>query len=127
MAILVQHLESQQVFVLIGTGYGAYRSTRPSLLGGSLFPYEDSGEIPVAAVSNEFGVIQWIYTQDLKVIEIDGVKIEEILAPFNNGADEEVSDFSLIVCPACQTKLSPEDTRCPLCGLVFPGGTDEDE
>lgn len=127
MTIIVKHLETQQFFALIGTGYGAYKATRPSLFGGSLIPHEDEGEIPVAAVCDNKGQIQWLYTKDLKVIEIDGVKIEEILVPFNEETDEEVGDFSLIVCPACNSDLSVEDRECPSCGLVFQDVTDEEE
>ncbi|MDA8227987.1 MAG: hypothetical protein M0T74_09895 [Desulfitobacterium hafniense] len=50
MAIIVRHKENGKVFALIGTGYGAYKATRPSLLGGSLFPHEEEGENPVAVV-----------------------------------------------------------------------------
>lgn len=125
MAIIVKHLETQQFFTLIGTGYGAYKATRPSLFGGSLIPHEDEAEIPVAAVCDNKGQIQWLYTKDLKVIEIDGVKIGEILFPFNEEIDEEVGDFSLIVCPACNSDLLPNDKECPSCGLVFPDISNE--
>lgn len=127
MAIIVKHLETQQYFALIGTGYGAYKATRPSLFGGSLIPHEEEGEIPVAAVCDKKGNIQWFYTKDLKVMEIDGVKTEEILAPFKEETDEEVADFSLLSCPACNSDLSVEDAECPSCGLVFQDVTEEEE
>lgn len=82
MAIIVRHRNTEEVYALIGTGYGAYKATRPSFLGGNLFPHEEEGEIPVAAVSNVAGDIEWFYTKDLQVIEIDGINVEELLAPY---------------------------------------------
>lgn len=127
MTVIVKHLRTQQYFALIGTGHGAYKAARPSLFGGNLIPHEDEGEIPMAAVSNNLGDIQWFYTKDLKVMEIDGVRIDEILVPFEEETADEVADFSLISCPACNNDLSAEDKECPSCGLVFPDITDEEE
>lgn len=124
MAIIVRHKDTKRVYVLIGTGYGAYKATRASLLGGNLFPFEEKGEIPVAAVSNQRGDIEWFYTEDLKVIEVDGLQIEAVLAPYGEIAssmdDDDESSFN--ICPACQSELTPEDKECPSCGLVFPEG-----
>ena len=118
MAIIVRHRETNEVYALIGTGYGAYKAARPSFFGGNLFPHEEEGEIPVAAVSNENGDIQWFYTEDLQVIEIDGIKLKELLAPYVGPQNVEESVQS--ICPACQSKLSPDCQECPSCGLVFP-------
>lgn len=79
MATLVKNKKNGRVYILIGTGYGAYMATRPSLLGGNLFPREDKGQYALAAICNEKGDINWVYTDDLKVIEVDGVKIEDVL------------------------------------------------
>lgn len=79
MAIIVRHNETRKVFALVGTGFGAYKATRPGVFGGNLFPNEEEGTIPVAAVSDERGSIQWLSTDELQVIEIDGVKIENVI------------------------------------------------
>ncbi len=80
MATIVLHKETGKRYVLIGTGLGAFKSTRPSFFGGNLFPNEEEGEIPVAAVSDENGEIIWIYTNELEVLEIDGKTIKELLS-----------------------------------------------
>ncbi|MEA4900534.1 hypothetical protein [Desulfitobacterium sp.] len=119
MTIIVRHRKSNKVYALIGTGYGAYKATTPSFLGGNLFPHEEEGEIPVAAVTNEEGEIQWFYTNELEVIEMDGVKIKEVLAPFRKTSDETIDEPAMNVCPACDTEILPNDRECPSCGLVF--------
>lgn len=61
MAITARHRKSNKVYVLIGTGYGAYKATTPSFLGDNLFPHDEEGEIPVATVTDEKGEIQRFY------------------------------------------------------------------
>lgn len=80
MATIVKLKATDTKFILIGTGYGAYKATRPSFFGGNLVPHEDEGTIQVAAVTNETGNIYWIPTEKLEVVEIDGVGIVEIAA-----------------------------------------------
>jgi hypothetical protein len=81
MAIIVLHKDSGKHYVLIGTGYSFFKDSRPSFLGGSLFPHEEEGELKCAAISDENGTISWAQTDELEVIEIDGVRIREILKP----------------------------------------------
>ncbi|HHW47482.1 MAG TPA: hypothetical protein GXX14_02560 [Clostridiaceae bacterium] len=119
MAIFVRHKESDKIYVLIGTGYGAYKSATPSFLGGNLFPREEEGEIPVAAVADERGEIQWFYTDELKVIEIDGIEISKVFEKHNKKEPGNLTGHAKEVCPACFTEISEKDTECPSCGLVF--------
>lgn len=81
MAIIVSFKEGNagEKFILIGGGYGAYKATRPSYLGGNLFPHEDEGNIEMAAITNKDGDIFWVYSNTLKVVEVDGKRIDEIL------------------------------------------------
>lgn len=118
MAILVTHKNTQKTYVLLGTGYGAYLSSSPSFFGGNLFPNEDHGEIPVAAVSNYKGEIEWFLTEELQVIEVDGNKVEEILKPFQKQAsDLDYAKYDY--CPACGEKVSTRSEECPECGIRF--------
>ncbi|NLL00350.1 MAG: zinc ribbon domain-containing protein [Clostridiales bacterium] len=119
MAIIVRHRDSKKVYALIGTGFGAFKSTRPSLLGGSLLPHEESGEIPVAAVSDRTGVIKWFYTDELEILEVDGVKIEDLLRTFGENEEDNLGSEQCI-CPACQSKIPSKCNVCPSCGLFFP-------
>ncbi|HHW31937.1 MAG TPA: hypothetical protein GXX20_09745 [Clostridiaceae bacterium] len=120
MAIIVRHKKSSKVYVLIGTGYGAYKATTPSFLGGNLFPHEEEGEIPIAAVTDEKGEIRWIYTNELEVIEIDGIEIGKVLERYKKTEKNNLTKkLAKEICPACFAEISAEDVKCPSCGLVF--------
>lgn len=120
MAIVVLHIKHKKKYVLIGTGFGAYKSTRPSVLGGSLFPHEDMGEIPVAAVTDSKGKIHWFLTEDLQVIEIDGENPIEILKEENELTKETNNEIvETEYCPACNFKVSGNDKECPSCELTL--------
>ncbi|WP_025028440.1 hypothetical protein [Caldalkalibacillus mannanilyticus] len=120
MAIVVMHVKSKRKYVLLGTGFGAYKSTRPSVLGGSLFPFEDMGEIPVAAVSDSKGKIHWFLTEELQVMEIEGRKPEDLIAEEIESDTRIVPDSNEVeYCSACQFKVSPHERECPSCELVL--------
>ncbi|MBD2843625.1 hypothetical protein IDH44_00355 [Paenibacillus sp. IB182496] len=55
MSVIVLHKSTNQRYILLGTGFGAYKAQRPSFLGGNLFPHEEADEIPVAAVCDTRG------------------------------------------------------------------------
>ena len=38
MAVIVKHIESGERYILLGTGFGAYKATRPSLFFGNWSP-----------------------------------------------------------------------------------------
>lgn len=79
MATIVQHLNHSGKYILLGTGFGAFKSTRPSFFGGNLVPHEDEGVIKAVAVCDKDGVIQWFNPEDLRVIEVDGVAVADVL------------------------------------------------
>ena len=79
MAVIVKHTESGETYILLGTGFGAYKATRPSLFFGNLVPSEDSGQTTMVAVCNSEGKIGWIHSEELQVVEIDGKEPGEVL------------------------------------------------
>ncbi len=79
MATIVRIRSTGKEVVLLGTGFGAFRSSRPSFFFGELAPTEKSGELPVAAVSDADGKIGWVFTEDLEVISIDGATPSQAL------------------------------------------------
>jgi hypothetical protein len=122
MATIVQHKQTGLRFVLIGSGFGARKAIMPSLFGGSLFPREEGQKIPVAAVSDALGNIMWLFTKDLQVVEVDGVRIADYfkkgqaaftLKPGAGAQNEEE------ICPACQFRVSTVTKECPSCGLTL--------
>lgn len=80
MATLIKNEKNGRYYFLIGTSYSFYKDTSPSFLGGNLFPNEDEGEFKLAAVCDEQGEIKWFPTDEIKVIEVDGVKVHELIA-----------------------------------------------
>ncbi|MDP7078742.1 MAG: hypothetical protein QF415_02545 [Candidatus Undinarchaeales archaeon] len=72
MAIIVKEKETGARFVLLGTGFGAFKAARPGMLLGNLSPTEDKGEFTVLAVSDEKGEVHWIDSDAVVVVEVDG-------------------------------------------------------
>ncbi|WP_068773419.1 hypothetical protein [Paenibacillus sp. FJAT-26967] len=137
MATVVLHKVTGKVYLLLGTGYGAYYSESPSFIGGALFPHERSGEIPVAAVCGEDGEIEWMYTDDLQVVEVDGIRVSEIYgriqgkyvlvtaAAGHDETQEEEPEYEN--CPGCD-RVVPSTVRvCPGCGLTLISEEEEEE
>ena len=119
MATIVLHKESGKHYVLVGTGYSFYKDSIPSFFGGVLLPNEEEGESMSAAISDEHGAISWVQTSEIKVVEINGVEIGEVLRPFidNDLSGRQLDDSDLEKCPACEKIVSLLDEECPACGL----------
>ena len=79
MATIVKHIESGQRYILLGTGFGAYKATRPSVFFGSLLPKDEAGQITMVAVCNAQGQLGWIHSDELEVVEVDGTTPGELL------------------------------------------------
>ena len=79
MAVIVKHTQSGQNYILLGTGFGTYKATRPYLFFGNLAPTEESGQTTMVAVCNSQGQIGWIHSEELQVVEIDGKPPNELL------------------------------------------------
>lgn len=122
MSVIVKNKSTQKKYILLGTGFGAYKAIRPSLIGGNLLPHEEEGMIKVVAVCDYKGDINWINSDNLQVIEIDGIKISEIdLFSSYRMKDRTNINKKLLnhceVCPTCGTKVKKNEKYCPGCGL----------
>ncbi|WP_282937906.1 hypothetical protein [Paenibacillus sp. RC67] len=120
MATLVKHKESGKIFVLIGTGYGAYKALLPSVMGGSMFPHEEAAEIPLAALSDRYGNITWMLTEELQVIEVDGKAIRDYF-PSESAQHYQQAAAATVEesCPACGFRVTSMTKSCPSCGLTL--------
>ncbi|WP_079914572.1 hypothetical protein [Paenibacillus sp. 32352] len=119
MATVVRHKESGKTYVLVGTGYGAYKAMLPSVLGGSLFPHEESAEIPLAAVSDRYGNIIWMLTEELQVIEIDGQPVQSFFPDEPALQYQHAAEVLDEACPACGFRVTSITKSCPSCGLTL--------
>ena len=72
MATIVMHRDSGARYVLLGTGFGAFKASRPSVFFGNLLPTDESGELTMVAVCDSKGNIGWIHSEELIVVEVDG-------------------------------------------------------
>ena len=79
MAVIVKHIESGEKYTLLGTGFGAFKATRPSLFFGKLAPAEECGQVTMVAVCNTQGQIGWVHSDELQVIQVDGTSPGELL------------------------------------------------
>jgi hypothetical protein len=79
MATLVKNIKSGKCYYLLGASYSFYKDTVPSFFGGNLFPNEEEGEFKIAAVCNELGEIEWFLTEEIIVVEVDGIKVSELI------------------------------------------------
>lgn len=78
MSVIVKHRDTKKKYVMIGTGYGIMREDKPKYFGHHLLHQDDEKLMKMAAVSDKEGNIFWYDTDLLKVIEIDGDKLNEI-------------------------------------------------
>ena len=126
MSVIVKDKNTHKNYILLGTGFGAYKAVRPSFFGGNLFPHEEEGTIATVAVCDFKGDIIWIDSNDLQVIEVDGVKVSEIDLFKSDRIEEELNKNKKELnyfefCPACGTKLNKEEQYCLGCGLKVMG------
>jgi len=82
MPTFVEHRMSGELFVLIGSGFGAYQSAKQ----GEMRP--DKGNYPMVCVCDRMGTLGWLRSESIKVINIDGTDIKDLedLGEFNEDA-----------------------------------------
>ena len=89
MATIVEHVTTGGRYFVIGTGYGAFKSSRPGLFLGNLSPSEQEGQFPMLAVCASDGEIRWGPTKGFKVLEVDGQSPSALASP---GSSEPKQD-----------------------------------
>ena len=53
MATIVRSKQNGKKYILLGTGFGAYKATRPGVFFGNLIPEEEQGQIKMVAVCDK--------------------------------------------------------------------------
>ena len=81
MATIVRRRNTDEYYVLLGTGLGAYAEGRAQWLFGALEAEDDSKVISVVAVSTSTGDIRWIPSDEVEVVSIDGRPPADIVPP----------------------------------------------
>jgi hypothetical protein len=72
MIVIVAHKKSKQRYVLVGTGFGTCPSMKPSPMFGTLLPDGGNDEAKMVAVCENSGMIRWIQSKEVEVVEING-------------------------------------------------------
>ncbi len=80
MAVFVRHKESGKRFLLVGAGFGAWASARPDRILGNILPAEEKGTLPRVAICDAEGNIEWVRSDEVSVVEIDGATPADLLA-----------------------------------------------
>jgi len=79
MSVIVEHRETRDQYVLLGTGFGAYLAKKPNWFLGNLSADVESGEVSVVAICDAGGNIGWYNTEELVVVSVDGQSPGEAL------------------------------------------------
>jgi len=82
MATIVKLKNSDRHGILVGVGYGMFKSSRPGMIFGDVAPHENSGEAEMAAVSTASGDILWCPSNELTIVSIDGNAPSEHLSKY---------------------------------------------
>lgn len=82
MATIVKLKNSDRYGILVGVGYGMFKSSRPGMIFGNMDPHEKSGESEMAAISTAGGDILWCPSDDLTIVSIDGNAPSEHLSKY---------------------------------------------
>lgn len=119
MSIIVRNIETNKLFILIGTSYSYFKDSRESLFGGALFPHEEEGTFDLIAVTNENGNIEWIERNKIQVVEIDGSRPRDILSRhISHTIDTDYTD-EIEKCPGCGSQVEVDEKVCHSCGLTL--------
>jgi|GEM_PF-937349 len=78
MAIIVESKTNKKRYVLLGTGLGMYKSSRPSFLGGTLLPTEEKVVSHSIVLCDEAGEIIFVDRSSFRVIEVDGMNLDDL-------------------------------------------------
>ncbi len=74
MLVFVEHKDTHEAFLLLGTGLGVYRSE----MKGSLFEETvNEGVHKMLAVCDKSGAIFWYPSDELTVVTVDGKKVND--------------------------------------------------
>lgn len=78
MAIIVEHKKSRNRYILVGTGFGIYKSSRNNT-AWELIKMEEEDHLHLVAACDHNGEIKWFYSEDLIVIEVDGALPDDLI------------------------------------------------
>jgi len=99
MAIILKHKSTGERYVLLGSGYGLFKSEVPSVIFGNLAPNKSKGSQTMVCVSNSQGEVGWLDSTEVVVDSVDGQSVDSILSatPSKSHNPPTVSDEELML------------------------------
>ena len=79
MATIVQHVETREQYVLLGTGFGMFQSKKPNWLLGNLAADTEGDECALVCVCNAAGLIGWLDSSEVNVVSVDSKPVGDWL------------------------------------------------
>ena len=79
MVTKIRRKKTGKTYLLVGTGYGAFKAMAMANTLHAMNPEIDEGELGMVAACDSTGSIHWIDHRDVEVIEVDGLKPSELL------------------------------------------------
>ena len=83
MATFVEDTRNSVQFVLIGSGFGAYQSTKPHWFFGDAHISTEEGSCAMVCVCNCEGKIGWLDSSHVVVVSVDGEPVESLFSRIN--------------------------------------------
>jgi len=77
MAVIVEHKKTHATYYMLGTGFGMSHAAKPHWFFGDMVSSEQEGQLAFVAVCDAWGSIGWLESDQLRVVEIDGHKLQE--------------------------------------------------
>ena len=77
MAAMVQHVDTHERYVLLGTGFGMFQSKKPNWLLGNYAADTEGGECTLVCVCNSDGLIGWMDSTEVNVVSVDSRPVGE--------------------------------------------------
>ena len=93
MATVVVYRPTGVRYVLLGAGYAAFQSSRPSAFMGNLASTNKSGRYEVVYVCDANGEIAFVNSKYLRVVSVDGQSVQSALGPASPDV-EPSTDYS---------------------------------
>ncbi len=79
MTTIVTHIEKGGRYAVLGAGHGMFKTSRPSVVLGSLLPSESEGRESVLALCDSKGAIAFGHSKEFRVVSIDGQSPKSVL------------------------------------------------
>ncbi len=81
MAIIIKKKNGAEKYIMLGSGFGMFRSQKPNWLLGNLAADTESGGARIICACDEKGEMVWLNAEEYQVYSIDGLSPSECFQP----------------------------------------------